>query len=163
MRRGLVAGATVVAVLVAVVATAALVLPDASSDPRLVPAPPSEEPPVEHAVADRCRGSRPHPAPPGIQTSAPRSAVRPGIRADLGLRDRAATGNRPVAAEVTSPGDRTAAAETELMGDGWAYLRYPDDFGGSAGTHRAGTYRVRWRDGAGATLACDGFVVGARP
>jgi hypothetical protein len=147
---------------VAVVATAALVLPDASDDPHLVPAPAVDEPPAEAAVEVVCRGQRPSPAPPDIQTSAPRAAVDPGEVAQLGLRDRSGPLRRPVAAEVTDPNGASAVQDARLDGTVWTYLDYPSDFPG-AGTGRPGTYRVRWRDGTGAALACDGFVVGGSP
>jgi hypothetical protein len=162
VRRGLGTAAAVVAAFVAIVATGALVLPDASDDPRLVPAPAGEEPPDELAVDEVCRDARPSPAPPDIQTSAPRAPVDPGEVAQVGLRDRSGPVGRPVAAEVTDPDGARALRDARLDGTAWTYLDYPSDFPG-AGTGRPGTYRVRWQDGTGAALACDGFVVGASP
>ena len=154
--------AAVVAGFVALVATAALVLPDVTDDPRLLPAPVLDAPPAEVAVEIVCRGQRPSPAPPDLQTSAPRVAVDQGDVAQLGLRDRSGPVRRAVAAEVTDPDGASVVQEAHLDGAVWTYLDYPSDFPG-AGTGRPGTYRVRWRDGTGAALACDGFVVGAAP
>ena len=147
-------------VFAAVVVTAALVLPDAGGDPRLVPAPANDEPPAGVSVDDVCRGQRPAPAPPEIQTSAPRAPMVPGAVAQLGLRDRSGAESRPVVAEVTGPNGAQALEEARLVGTAWTYLDFPSDFPGSEGTDRLGTYRVRWRDHGGAALACDGFVVG---
>lgn len=155
-------GATTVVVLVAAVLTAALLLPDVSGDPYLAPA--SEEPPVDAfaAVDDVCRGHRPSPAPAGVQTSAPRSVVAPGPDVPLGVRDRFGSRVRSVAVDVISPAGATASTDTRVEGPAWTYVQYPSDFPRAA---RAswGTYRVAWRDDAGATLACDGFVIGGRP
>lgn len=161
MRRHLVVAAVVVAALVAAGTTAALVLPDVGGEPRLVPAP-VDDPPADVSVEEVCRGQRPAPAPPEIQTSAPRSLVAPGGEAQLGLRDRSGPVDRAVLAEVTGPDGARALQEARLQGTAWTYLLYPSDFPGALGTVRSGTYRVRWRDGGGAALACDGFVVGAR-
>jgi hypothetical protein len=155
--------AAVAAVLTAAAISAALLLPDAGGDPRLVPAPATDEPPVVDpaaAVAEVCREQWPAPPPPGIQSSAPRTAVEPGDVPELGLRDRAGVGVQPVTAEVTTPGGRSAAAGEVLNGSVWTYLDYPGDFPGAPGTERSGAYRVRWRDADGSALACDGFVVG---
>jgi hypothetical protein len=160
VRKALLTVASVVAAFVAVVTTAALVLPDAGGDPRLVPT--GDEPPEERSVDEVCRGHRPAPAPPDIQTSAPRAPVEPGEGAQLGLRDRSGPTARPVAAEVTDPGGARTVQDARLDGTAWTYLDYPSDFAGAPGTRRPGTYRVRWRDGTGAPLACDGFQVGAR-
>jgi hypothetical protein len=152
-----------VTAFVALVATAALLLPDAGGDPRLVPAAPvGNDPPAEVTVDDVCRGQRPAPAPPEIQTSAPRAPVTPGAGAELGLRDRDGAAGRAVAAEVTGPNGARALTDARLDGTAWTYLDFPSDFPGSEGTEHLGTYRVRWRDGGGAALACDGFVVGGR-
>ena len=155
--------AAVVVALVAAVATAPLVLPDVGGDPRLVPAPAGDDPPAELSVEYVCRGQRPAPPPPEIQTSAPRSPVPPVADAQLGLRDRSGASDREVAAEVTAPNGARALRDARLHGTAWTYLDFPSDFPGAEGTGRSGTYRVRWRDGGGAALACDGFVVGARP
>jgi hypothetical protein len=157
-----VVAATVVAALVAAVSTAALVLPDVAGEPRLVPAPAGDDPPANVSVDDVCRGQRPAPAPPEIQTSAPRALVTPGSEAELGLRDRSGPMARDVVAEVTGPDGAKALQEARLEGTAWTYLVYPSDFPGALGTGRSGTYRVRWRDRSGAALACDGFLVGAR-
>jgi hypothetical protein len=162
VRRGLVTTAAVAAVLAAALVTAALLLPDVGGEPRLVPAPQGDEPPAADAAAAvtaLCREHRPAPAPPGIQSSAPRSAVAPGGVVELGLRDRTGVGVQPVTAEVTAPGGSRAAAGGVVNGSVWTYLDYPDDFAGATGTERAGAYRVRWRDADGTALACDGFVV----
>jgi hypothetical protein len=149
-----------VVAFVAVVTAAALLLPDAGGEPRLVPSPPTDEPPADVSVDEVCRGQRPAPAPPDIQTSAPRTPMAPGDVAQLGLRDRAGTASRPVVAEVTGPTGARALEDARLDGPAWMYLDFPADFPGAEGTDRLGTYRVRWRDGGGAALACDGFVVG---
>ena len=159
MRRGLVGAAAAVVTCAAVVIAAALVLPDAGGDPRLVPAPANDDPPADVSVDDVCRGQRPAPAPPEIQTSAPRTPMAPGSVAQLGLRDRSG-GPRSVVAEVTAPNGARALEEASLERAAWTYLDFPSDFPGAEGTERVGTYRVRWRDGGGAALACDGFVVG---
>lgn len=154
--------AAVAAVLAAAVITAALLLPDVSGEPRLVPAPAADEPPGADSasvVTEACRDERPAPPPPGIQSSAPRTAVAPGAVAELGIRDRAGVGVQPVTAEVTAPGGRSAAAGGMVNGSVWTYLDYPGDFPGAPGTDLPGTYQVRWRDGDGSALACDGFVV----
>ena len=153
------AGAAV-AGLAAAVVTAALLLPDAGGDPRLVPAPPADDPPASLSVDDACREERAAPALAGIQTSAPRSAMAPGDVAQLGLRDRTGTGARSVVAEVTKPDGARAQQDARLDGAAWTYLDYPADFRGLAGTEGLGTYLVQWRDAAGTALACDGFVVG---
>ena len=163
VRRGLITAAAVVATLIAAVATAALLLPDAGGDPRLVPAPVGEEPPADVSVDDVCRGQRPAPAPPDVQTSAPRTPVAPGDEAELGLRDRSGPVARAVVAEVTAPDGARALRDARLDGPAWTYLDFPSDFPGAEGTDRPGTYRVRWRNGGGAALACDGFVVGGHP
>jgi len=150
----------VVLVLVAAVTVAALLLPDAGGDPRLVPAPANDDPPADVSVEDVCRGQRPAPAPPDIQTSAPRSPMAPGDVAELGLRDRAGASSRSVVAEVRAPNGARALEQVHLEGMAWTYLDFPSDFPGAEGTERPGTYRVRWRDHGGAVLACDGFVVG---
>ena len=155
--------AAVVAVGVAIVATAALLLPDGGGNPRLVPAPGGDEPRADVSVEDVCRGLRPAPAPPEIQTSAPRAPLAPGSEAQVGLRDRSGPVGRAVAAEVTGPDGEMVLQEARLDGTTWTFLDYPSDFPGAEGTARAGTYRVRWRAGSGAALACDGFVVGGRP
>ena len=152
-----------VALLAAAVVTAALLLPDAGGDPHLVPAPAGDDPPAEVSVDDICRGQRPAPAPPEIQTSAPRAPVAPGGDAELGLRDRSGPVAREVVAEVTAPNGARALREARLDGAAWTYLDFPSDFPGAEGTDRPGTYRVRWRNGGGAALACDGFVVGGQP
>ena len=157
------AAAAVVVSLVAAVATAALVLPDAGGEPRLVPAPAGDEPPAHDSVEAVCRGQRPAPAPPDIQTSAPRSPVAPGGEAGLGLRDRTGPVPRPVVAEVTAPDGAQALGNARLDGTAWSYLRFPSEFPGAEGTGLPGVYRVLWRDGSGAGLACDGFVVGGHP
>jgi hypothetical protein len=159
VRRGLLGAGAVALVLVAAVTVAALLLPDAGGDPRLVPAPANDDPPADVSVEDVCRGQRPAPAPPDIQTSAPRSPMAPGDVAELGLRDRSGAA-RTVVAEVTAPNRARALEETRLEGAAWEYLDFPSDFPGAEGTQRLGTYRVRWRDEGGAVLACDGFVVG---
>jgi hypothetical protein len=162
MRRGLVTTAAVAAVLAAAVITAALLLPDVSGEPRLVPSPAGDEPPAADpatAVSELCRSHRPAPPPPGIQSSAPRSAVGRGGQVELGLRNRAGVGVQPVTAEVTGPAGMRAAAGGVVNGSVWTYLDYPGDFPGAPGTERPGTYRVRWRDADGTALACDGFVV----
>ena len=156
------ATAAIVAFAAAVI-TAALVLPDAGGDPRLVPAPANDDPPADVSVDDVCRGQRPAPAPPEIQTSAPRAPMAPGSVAQLGLRDRSGAELLSVVAEVTAPNGARALEEARLEGTAWAYLDFPSDFPGSEGTGRLGTYRVRWRDHGGAALACDGFVVGEPP
>jgi hypothetical protein len=153
-------GGATVAGLVAAVLIAALVLPDAGGDPRLLPAAPGDDPPADVSVDDVCREARQRPAPAGIQTSAPRSTMAPGDVAQLGLRDRSGTATRSVVAEVTGPGGAQALHDAELEGAEWTYLDYPSDFGGPSGTDELGTYRVRWRDAGGGALACDGFVVG---
>jgi hypothetical protein len=158
-----VVAAAVVATLVAAVAAAALLLPDAGGEPRLVPAPAVDEPPADVSVDDVCRGQRPAPAPPDIQTSAPRTPVSPGGEAEIGLRDRSGPVARAVVAEVTAPNGARALRDARLDGRAWTYLDFPSDFPGAEGTDRHGTYRVRWRNGGGAALACDGFVVGDRP
>jgi hypothetical protein len=162
MRRGLVTTAAVAAVLAAAVISAALLLPDAGGDPRLVPAPAGDEPPAAEAataVVEVCQTQRPVPPPPGIQSSAPRTAVEAGTVAQLGVRDRTGVGAQPITAEVTAPGGRTAAVGGLVNGSVWTYLDYPADFPGAPGTAEPGAYRVRWRDGDGSALACDGFVV----
>jgi hypothetical protein len=162
MRRGLVTTAAVAAVLAAAVVTAALLLPDAGGDPRLVPAPASDEPPATDpasVVAEVCREERPTPPPPGIQSSAPRTAVQPGAMAELGVRDRTGVGVQPITAEVTAPGGASAAAGGVVNGSVWTYVDYPGDFPGAPGTDVPGAYQVRWRDADGSALACDGFVV----
>ena len=146
--------------LVAVVTTAALLLPDAGGDPRLVPAPANDEPPAAVSVDDVCLGQRPAPAPPDIQTRAPRAPVAPGDVVQLGLRDRSGAPSRAVGAEVTGPNGARALQDARLEGTAWTYLDFPSDFPGAEGTERLGTYQVRWRNGGGAALACDGFVVG---
>ena len=153
--------AATVAALVAVVVTAALLLPDAGGDPRLVPAPPADDPPPSLSVDDACRDERAKPAAPGIQTSAPRSAMAPGDVAQLGLRDRLGTASRPVVAEVTGPDGARAQQDARLEGMAWTYLDYPSEFRGLADTEGLGVYLVQWRDAGGTALACDGFVVGA--
>ncbi len=152
-----------VVTLIAAVATAALVLPDAGGEPRLVPAPAPDEPPTDVSVDDVCRGQRPAPAPREIQTSAPRTPVAPGGEAELGLRDRSGPVARPVAVEVTAPNGARALRDARLDGTAWTYLDFPSGFPGAEGTAHPGVYRVRWRDASGAALACDGFVVGGRP
>jgi hypothetical protein len=153
-----VAGAAVAA-LFAAGTTAALLLPDVGGEPRLVPAPAADEPPARLTVDEVCLGQRPAPAPPEIQTSAPRTPMVPGDVAQLGLRDRSG-GSRSVVAEVTGPTGARALEEARVGGSAWTYLDFPSDFPGAEGTERLGTYRVRWRDEGGAALACDGFVVG---
>lgn len=152
------AGAAVAGLLAAVV-TAALVLPDAGGDPHLVPAPPADDPPATVSVDDACLDARQTPALPGIQTSAPRSAMAPGDVAQLGLRDRTGTTSRSVVAVVTAPGGDRVQRYADLEATAWTYLDYPSDFP-AADTEGLGTYLVRWRDAAGAALACDGFIVG---
>jgi hypothetical protein len=162
MRRGLVTTAAVAAVLAAAVVSAALLLPDVSGEPRLVPAPSGDEPPEPDSatvVAEVCREQRPVPPPPGIQSSAPRTGVEPGAVVELGIRDRAGVGVQPVTAEVTAPGGRSAAAGGVANGSVWTYLDYPGSFPGAPGTGVPGAYQVRWRDADGSALACDGFVV----
>jgi hypothetical protein len=161
VRRGLLVAGATVAGLVAAVVAAALVLPDAGGDSRLVPAPPADDPPASLPVEEACRGERPSPAPPEIQTSAPRTAMAPGDVAQLGLRDRTGASSRSVVAEVTAPDGARALQDARLGGTTWTYLDYPSDFRGMAATDGLGTYLVRWRDAGGAALACDGFVVGA--
>ena len=156
------AGAAVAGFVAAVVA-AALLLPDAGGDPRLVPAPPADDPPATVSVDDACGGLRPHPAPEGIQTSAPRAPMEPGEVAQLGLRDGLGVSSRRVVAEVTRPDGARALQDARLEGTAWTYLDYPADFRGTASTDGLGTYLVQWRDAAGAALACDGFVVGEVP
>jgi len=155
-----VGAAAAVVIFSALVVTAALVLPDAGGDPRLVPAPANDDPPADVSVEDVCRGQRPAPAPPEIQTSAPRAPMAPGGEAHVGLRDRSGADSRSVVAEVTAPNGARALEEALLDGTAWTYLHFPSDFPGAEGTERPGTYRVRWRDHGGAALACDGFVVG---
>lgn len=160
MRRGLLGAGAAVVIFVAAVVAAALLLPDAGGDPRLVPAPANDDPPADVSVDEVCRGQRPAPAPPNIQTSAPRAPMAPGDVAQLGLRDRAEASSGPVVAEVTAPNGARALKEVHLEGMAWTYLDFPEDFPEAEGTDRVGTYRVRWRHDGGAVLACDGFVVG---
>jgi len=94
------------------------------------------------------------------QVVAPREVVVIGDKAEIDLRNQAATSTDayPITARIIAPDGSEARAETRLTGNDWISLVYPDDFGpGEIG--QRGAYTIIW-ESEGTFIACDGFIVG---
>ncbi|MFC7327708.1 hypothetical protein [Marinactinospora rubrisoli] len=138
----------------------------------LVPSSAAGEGPDDTAAAEEVRfDAGTHTCEPRVstrvegtwETSVPRTKVSDNA-ARLALRDASGTTEGPVSVRVITPDGTEHVASTELGGDEWSELVFPNHFDDGPQTLPNGTYTVVWSTGEGGDgpfISCDGFRVEA--